>query len=1542
MEAAPSGVSLPSMSESQSGALPSTSGQPNGVSAVPSPSNLTDELARRLQLAEQQGELPAEDGGAASGRASTPELYGGPASRPDTPAPPGAATPTTPGGGGGLEVSYFCEARHDEQASSSYDAAEEGVRREGLVSKWRQKERLKTTAVALVVCLNIGVDPPDVIKISPCARLECWVDPLSMQAPKALDTIGKNLQAQYERWQPRAKYRMHLDPTTEDVKRLAISCRRTAKARAGRGVWNERVLFHYNGHGVPRPTANGEIWVFNKSYTQYIPLSIYDLQTWVGTPAIYVFDCSAAGQILNRCSGVALRWFVSRSLLRHEGVTKELIDRIPGKQASATDRKTPLGELNWIFTAITGERGGGGGGGDSRLRLGSDRAGPCAEGGPAGGRGGGRPPVRPPARPPAPSDTIAWNVLPRALFQKLFRQDLLVASLFRNFLLAERVLRAANCTPLSHPRLPPTHQHAMWQAWDMAAEMCLLQVVGIFPYVLKLLQTTAPDLRQTLVFIWAKILAWDANAQVQGDLVKDGGHLYFVKHLEARDAAVPPESRAQAAFVLAAICDRHPKGQLLCAQAGLLQVCAGQLPAVLAALAGAAEAGRRARAEGSAGTAVRGMNLLVKWLLLAVGKLCEDLPEVTAMALREAVQDTLVKMLAAEAADIRAAAVFSLGALVLPRPPGAEAGGGGGGGGAPPEAPPPVLGEGERAAMERAIAAALLEMVYDASPLVRAEVASSLARLAVGHSLLFQDAVHAHQRTSARILREAAAAAAAAAAAGAARSAPPAAGGSAPASAGGGGAAAAAGLCRGDSSGNLPAGAASAGAAGAAAAAAGASADRPSPGVRVRDDLAYEPMLHVGLEASIRLGAYASADAARVGGGLYLAVVEALCTLATDPSPRVAAAGRAALKAANVELVPVSAGCGGAAPAGAASRAGGSAPSSPRFMAYTAFLPLPSPALGGGSTPAGGGGGGGGGGVASLIPRSWQPKSWRSASLTPRTSTQAAALAPAGAGRPPSAPASPAASPSSSSGGRGGAFSAAAAASCSRPPFVLRRAPDAGDAPALGGAPPSRTHSAQSTGSLDLPPCPASAATLAAEAARAAAAALPPSPVFRLSCRHFTWPLLVPQASEEASPSYAYWTRPPDAAKVAARRRKRREDLARSASVGSPDRAVRLREQVVPVDTGAARNVAIALDPVRPLLVVADGEGVARVCSFGGQHPPTLVNRFHVATGDDVERGAAAPPTVVAALFQLNELHNSLLLACAADGAVRAYRNHAMRGGQRLATAWQSVLVAGAGAPGRPAVYDWAGEWGALFSAGGRATDRIYMWDLERECCAVQMEVSSPPRDHCGAGAAVTHLAASRTSPLLFAAEASGTVRVYDLRAGGAPVGGVTHQRGRLAGLAAEPGGTPHQLVLGYPSAHLAFLDCRMLPGAPDHALGVAGQPRLEVGVWKSFDAHSKGPMACLTAHRYAPLLATATASQVWSARGEQVGVWRTHTSFLAQRIGSVKQLVFAPYDLRLASGGDDGVVAVYGMDVGPTSASPSRPPLPSPPSLTPQSSQGL
>lgn len=37
---------------------------------------------------------------------------------------------------------------------------------------------MKTGCVALFLCLNISVDPPDVIKISPCARMECWIGEL--------------------------------------------------------------------------------------------------------------------------------------------------------------------------------------------------------------------------------------------------------------------------------------------------------------------------------------------------------------------------------------------------------------------------------------------------------------------------------------------------------------------------------------------------------------------------------------------------------------------------------------------------------------------------------------------------------------------------------------------------------------------------------------------------------------------------------------------------------------------------------------------------------------------------------------------------------------------------------------------------------------------------------------------------------------------------------------------------------------------------------------------------------------------------------------------------------------------------------------------------------------------------------------------------------------------------------------------------------------------------------------------------------------------
>lgn len=66
---------------------------------------------------------------------------------------------------------YYSDRRHETQGRITITDSKN--------PDWRMRERLKTVSVCLVLCLNIGVSPPDTIKPAKAAITECWIDPFS-------------------------------------------------------------------------------------------------------------------------------------------------------------------------------------------------------------------------------------------------------------------------------------------------------------------------------------------------------------------------------------------------------------------------------------------------------------------------------------------------------------------------------------------------------------------------------------------------------------------------------------------------------------------------------------------------------------------------------------------------------------------------------------------------------------------------------------------------------------------------------------------------------------------------------------------------------------------------------------------------------------------------------------------------------------------------------------------------------------------------------------------------------------------------------------------------------------------------------------------------------------------------------------------------------------------------------------------------------------------------------------------------------------------
>ncbi|KAK0433965.1 hypothetical protein EV421DRAFT_1841786 [Armillaria borealis] len=423
------------------------------------------------------------------------------------------------------------------------------------LTPWRNSAlgKLKTANAALILCLNID----------PCAALE-------------FEAIGANLNLKIQ-------YKPILDPSQEDI-------RKCSKDDA--------------------PTASGELWCFNRNYTQYIPVSLQDIQNWLGSPGNFNHDASmshggyapepacAANEHLPSCPELPADVFTSCLTSPIDMALRYFQDMIMQLPGDLKDRRTPLGELNWIFIAIT--------------------------------------------------DTIAWTSFSRETFSRLYRCDLL------------RILKNYGCTPHTYPPLPATNTHPLWATWDLALPDLLrnkapakaknsatgqppapaavitdenevlpgrigsLRHIPPYTYltafevwisrggsaltrrgpmsmpiskekgleengspaangaiedpllpiphhlgpwaVNMLLQAAGQDLRPVLIFIWTRILAVDPSVQV--DLYNNAqGYRYFSKILAMPDDGVLPNSsehQAMVCFILASLSRDFPNGQVAC------------------------------------------------------------------------------------------------------------------------------------------------------------------------------------------------------------------------------------------------------------------------------------------------------------------------------------------------------------------------------------------------------------------------------------------------------------------------------------------------------------------------------------------------------------------------------------------------------------------------------------------------------------------------------------------------------------------------------------------------------------------------------------------------------------------------------------------------------------------------------------------------------------------------------------------------------------------------------------------------------------------
>lgn len=289
-----------------------------------------------------------------------------------------------------------------------------------------------------------------------------WTNIDETPANEFPSVVHNAIKSSYQLHRKQLRFVHLVSPTKEKIEHLSHNRKE---------VPNDRLLFHYIGYGYPA-SKRGSIFIHKSNPSEFVEYPIENLLRIMKTPSFFIFDCDYSGKFIKSVSDGYEKikkeqkvnsscdfndWLclcatgneekiptdnqlprdiltscllspIQTSLVSH--ILQYYRTSFPGPdfplqyiKHTLTERKFPFDVFDNLFKTIV--------------------------------------------------NSIISDFLEPKLYKRLFRKDKLVASLFRNFILAQYILMQYSIHPQSNPPLPSMAHHPMWLQWQSSLDMWL-------------------------------------------------------------------------------------------------------------------------------------------------------------------------------------------------------------------------------------------------------------------------------------------------------------------------------------------------------------------------------------------------------------------------------------------------------------------------------------------------------------------------------------------------------------------------------------------------------------------------------------------------------------------------------------------------------------------------------------------------------------------------------------------------------------------------------------------------------------------------------------------------------------------------------------------------------------------------------------------------------------------------------------------------------------------------------------------------------------